>query len=100
MAQRTFGSIPDPQTGARYTRDPNTGAGPTSQAGTEMPRANSANDLIGEQRMGWVDGTAAAVSNPQGSAWTPIGPGSAIFARGRDGQKFTARDQKGSGRKR
>jgi hypothetical protein len=47
--------------------------------------------------IGWVTG-AAAESNPQGAPYTPIGPGSAMWARSRPG-KFTTGDQKRASRK-
>jgi hypothetical protein len=99
MAQRTFGPTPDPDTGARYSRDPNTGAGPTSQAGTEMPNANSAADGFAGQRFGWLDNSAAAVTDARGTPYSTIGKGSAPWASRRDGKVYTLGSQRGGPRK-
>jgi hypothetical protein len=42
--------------------------------------------------IGWLDGTAAAKSDPQGTAYTPIGPGSSAWSANRNGP-FTTGDQ-------
>jgi hypothetical protein len=50
--------------------------GSTNAPGSNGRRADGWNNPA---RFGWLDGTAAAKSDPQGGSWTPIGRGSRAF---------------------